>query len=142
VAVELSRLFHRVVASDSSAAQLSHATARPNVQYVQAAAEQLQGDPGAADLVCAAQALHWFDRPAFYAQAARVLKPSGVLAAWCYGRPRFASPPGRPLPAAALEAANALIEELYSGTLGAYWDDRRTLVERAYEVSQQQAQCI
>ena len=28
------------------------------------------------------QALHWFDTDAFYAEAARVLRPGGVLAVW------------------------------------------------------------
>ena len=31
-----------------------------------------------------AQALHWFDFDPFYAEARRVLKPGGVLAAWTY----------------------------------------------------------
>ncbi|WP_211263129.1 methyltransferase domain-containing protein [Thioalkalivibrio nitratireducens] len=40
---------------------------------------------GVFDLITVGQALHWFDFPAFYAEAARVLRPGGVLAAWGYG---------------------------------------------------------
>src|SRR5688572_2187289 len=43
-------------------------------------------------LVAVAQALHWFDRDAFFAECARVLAPGGVLAAWGY--PDFLPPPG------------------------------------------------
>jgi len=36
------------------------------------------------DLITVAQALHWFDIDAFFAEAGRILKPCGVLAFWCY----------------------------------------------------------
>ncbi len=36
-------------------------------------------------LVAVAQALHWFDLPAFFAECRRVLAPGGLLAAWGYG---------------------------------------------------------
>ncbi len=35
---------------------------------------------GSVDLVLTCQAIHWFDIPAFYAEADRVLSPGGVLA--------------------------------------------------------------
>lgn len=37
---------------------------------------------GTADLVTAAMAAHWLDLPAFYAAAARALRPGGTLAMW------------------------------------------------------------
>lgn len=43
-------------------------------------------------LVAVAQALHWFDLPAFFAECERVLVPGGMLAAWGYGD--FLPPPG------------------------------------------------
>ncbi len=51
-----------------------------NVHYVRGFAEKLPVDDGAARAVIAATAAHWFDRPAFYAEAARKLCPGGVLA--------------------------------------------------------------
>ena len=38
-----------------------------------------------ASLVTAAQAAHWFDLPAFYAEARRVLMPDSILALISYG---------------------------------------------------------
>ena len=35
-------------------------------------------------LIAVAQALHWFERKAFFASCERVLQPGGVLAAWTY----------------------------------------------------------
>lgn len=48
--------------------------------YVAGGAESLPFEAGAVDVVVAAQALQWFDRPAFYAQAHRVLRAHGALA--------------------------------------------------------------
>ena len=39
---------------------------------------------GKVDLIMVAQALHWFDLDRFYAEARRVLKSDGVLAASAY----------------------------------------------------------
>ncbi|KAL3458256.1 S-adenosyl-L-methionine-dependent methyltransferase [Aspergillus heterothallicus] len=40
---------------------------------------------GSVDLIVIATAAHWFDMPAFWAAAARVLKPSGTVAIWASG---------------------------------------------------------
>jgi SAM-dependent methyltransferase len=50
------------------------------IEYVAGLAEALPSPQGAVSLVLAAQALQWFDRPAFYAEARRVLAPGGTLA--------------------------------------------------------------
>ncbi|MFD6096513.1 class I SAM-dependent methyltransferase [Nocardiopsis flavescens] len=50
------------------------------LEYVDGRAEALPFPDGSASLVLAAQAVHWFDRPAFYAEAARVLEPGGTVA--------------------------------------------------------------
>jgi SAM-dependent methyltransferase len=43
------------------------------------------------DLVTVAQAIHWFNLRTFYAEVVRVLRPGGIIAAWCYRRPRVDS---------------------------------------------------
>jgi len=61
------------------------------VTYHVEPAESVSLPDGSADLVLAAQSLHWFDRDRFYAEAKRVLRPGGVLAAigynWMYVDP-------------------------------------------------------
>lgn len=49
------------------------------VTAVKGAAEALPFPDASLGLVMAAQAAHWFDRPRFYAEAARVLAPGGTL---------------------------------------------------------------
>ena len=86
-AVELAKHFARVVATDPSAAQIEQATRRPNIEYRLAPAERSGLAAQSVDLVTAAQALHWFDAAAFFAEAARVVKHDGVVAVWGYGDP-------------------------------------------------------
>lgn len=50
------------------------------IAYVPGVAEALPLGDRSLDLVTAAQAAHWFDRPRFFAEAGRVLKPGGLLA--------------------------------------------------------------
>jgi hypothetical protein len=73
--------------------------------------------------VTVAQALHWFDAPSFFAEACRVLAPSGALAAWCYGLP-VVERPGHP--------GNDAMLAVYSD-LTPWWDARRRLVEGMYQ---------
>jgi SAM-dependent methyltransferase len=120
-AVALARLFGRVVATDASAEQLEAATPHPRVEYRVAPAEESGLGADSADAITVAQALHWFDRPAFYGEASRVLRRDGVLAVWTYGHPRLDHP-----------AADAVFQEFYSGTVGPYWPPERALVDAGY----------
>ncbi|CAM3647747.1 class I SAM-dependent methyltransferase [Nocardiopsis rhodophaea] len=51
-----------------------------DIRFIEGTAESLPAANGTASLVMAAQAAHWFDRPAFYAEAVRVLRPGGAVA--------------------------------------------------------------
>ena len=83
-ALMLTNHFDLVIATDASEAQLKQAPVHPKLVYDVAYAESSLLDEESIDLVCVAQALHWFDVPAFYREANRVLKPRGVLAVWTY----------------------------------------------------------
>lgn len=52
----------------------------PRISFVRGQAEHLPVGDGEAALVMAAQAAQWFDRPAFYAEARRVLRHRGAIA--------------------------------------------------------------
>src|ERR1700751_4426152 len=54
------------------------------IAYRSAPAENSGSGSETIDLIMVAQALHWFDLERFYAEAQRVLKPDGVLAASAY----------------------------------------------------------
>lgn len=74
----------RIIASEPNADMLEKARAtcagQSNVEFSANGAEALPGEDGSASLVLAAQALHWFDLPTFFADAARVLVPGGMVA--------------------------------------------------------------
>lgn len=120
-AVALAARFESVVATDASAGQIAAATPHPRVKYRVARAETSGLAANSVDTVTVAQALHWFDRPAFYAEVARVLRLDGILAVWTYGHPHLDDP-----------GADALFRKFYSETLGAYWPPERSLVDAGY----------
>ena len=119
-ALALAEHFAEVVAVDASAAQLAEAPARANVTYRVGQAEATGVADASADLLTAAQAFHWFRQDAFFAEAARVLRPGGVLAVWSYGLTRITP------------AVDALVQHLYGDVLGSYWEPERRLVEEGY----------
>ena len=109
-----------MVATDASQAQIAHAQAHPRVLYRTARAEHSGLADASADLVTAAQAAHWFDLDAFYAEARRVLRPRGCVALVSYGLPRLDGVPGQ------------LLLDLHDRVLGPYWPAERRLVVGAY----------
>ncbi len=116
---DLAMRFERVHATDPSAAQIAQAPTIGNVAFAVEPGERCSLPDASTDAVCVAQALHWFDRDAFFAEAARVLKPGGVLVAWGYQD--IVVPP-------ALEAANAALQD----AIRAYWPPERADVDAAY----------
>lgn len=120
VAVALAAHFAEVVATDASAEQIAHARPHPRVRYAVAPAEAAGLDAASVDLVTVGQALHWFDRPAFFAEADRVLRPGGVLAVWTYGLTTVGP------------EVDAALARFVEGTLGPYWPPERRLVDEGY----------
>ncbi len=119
-AVDLSDRFAEVIAFDLSARQVAHAATHPRVHYLVADAAQLPLPDRRVDLVTIAQALHWLDLPAFYAEVGRVARPGCVLAAWTYGRMRVAP------------AVDRVVASLYEDIVGPYWPAERRHVESGY----------
>ena len=113
--------FTLVWATDASAAQLAAAAPHQRVHYRVARAEASGLPDRAIDLVTVAQALHWFERPQFYAEVRRVLRPNGVLVAWCYDLMHVTP------------EVDAVVHAFYTDTIGDYWPPERALVEKRYE---------
>jgi len=121
-ALGLAEHFARVEATDASEKQIAAAQAHPKVHYAAAPAEKSGLPDGSVSLVTVAQALHWFDLDAFYAEVRRVAKPEAIIACWCYMR------------CAVSPEVDAATERLYNGILGdAYWPPERKHVENAYQ---------
>lgn len=117
----LAKHYEEVYATDISEAQIKHAVAVPNVHYRVRPAEKTDFPDHYFDMVCAAQAAHWFDHKFFYKEAERILKPGGVLALIGYGL---------------IEANNdidRLIKALYKDILGSYWDKERKYIDDHYQ---------
>ena len=116
---DLATHFEHVFATDPSAAQIAQAHGPENVRFAVEPGERCSLPDASVDAVCVAQALHWFDRAAFFAECARVLRPGGVLVAWGYQDlvvPR------------AIASANAPFQD----AIGAYWPPERALIDAAY----------
>ncbi|HKP28442.1 MAG TPA: class I SAM-dependent methyltransferase [Gemmatimonadales bacterium] len=118
-AVALAAHYEHVIASDPSDKQIDAASRHPRIEY-RVAAEIAGLVERSADLVTVAQALHWFDRPTFWNEVRRVLRPGGVIAVWCYELQQV-SP-----------EVDAVINRFYRDTVGPYWTPDRKLVEEGY----------
>ncbi len=111
--------FVRVHASDPSAAQIAQASAPANVAFATEAGEQCGLPDNSVDAVCVAQALHWFDRTAFFGECTRVLRPGGILVAWGYQDIEVPD---------VLATANAALQD----DIRQWWPPERALIDNAY----------
>jgi SAM-dependent methyltransferase len=117
-AVGLASVFDRVIATDASEKQIGNAEPHERVEYRVAPAENSRIESETVDLIMVAQALHWFDLDRFYAEARRVLKPDGVLAASAYNLLHI-NP-----------AIDEVINRYYYEVVGPFWPPERKLVEQ------------
>ncbi|HEY8384052.1 MAG TPA: class I SAM-dependent methyltransferase [Microvirga sp.] len=120
LAVLLAARFRSVIATDASAQQIAQAVPQERVNYRVAPADASGLAGASVDLLTAAQAAHWFDLDAFYAEARRVLRPRGILALITYGIMR------------ADAALDPVIARFYWDVIGPYWPPERRHVEQGY----------
>lgn len=133
-ALELSRYFRAVIASDSSEEQLKFTFNQArNVSYFQASAEcpsielraaiQKLKPSGRVDVITVAQALHWFDFLEFYQVVHEFLEvETGIFACWCYSFPEFFN-----------KDLNDIFHHIYEDILGKHWAKERRYVEERYK---------
>lgn len=119
-ALLLAEHFQRVIATDPSAQQIASAKPHPRVDYRVASAEASGLPDASADLLTAAQAAHWFDLPAFFAEARRLLRPGGAIALISYAGMEHRGP------------IEPIVERFRLETLKDYWPPERAMVENGY----------
>ena len=81
---------NKIIACDISEEQIKQARLQnkyDHVQFVVEQAENTEMDDNSVDLLVAGTSIHWFDRPSFFQEAKRVLKPSGCIAIFMYPLP-------------------------------------------------------
>ena len=110
----------RVIATDGSAEQLAHATAHPRVEYRRATAEASGLPDASVDLAVSAQAAHWFDLPAYYAEVRRVARTGAVIAQSVYNLVEVDP------------NIDLAVRRFYADKLGTYWPPERRHVEAEY----------
>lgn len=119
-ALALAEHFDHVHATDASREQIASAKPHERIRYAVAAAQASALPTASADLISVAQAVHWFDRPAFYREAARVLKSGGLLAVWGYGLTRITP------------AIDRVMDFFDTEIVGPHWPSERRHIDNAY----------
>ncbi len=120
VARDLSKPFKKVFATDISAQQIENAFHAENILYYQTG-ESTNFAENSFDLICIAQAIHWFDREKFYAEVNRVAKPRAIIAMWGYSLLTIEP------------EIDLLINDFYINIIGPYWDKERKLIDEHYK---------
>ena len=120
-AIELTRYFEKVIATDASSDQIFNIFKHKKIDYRIELAEKVSLDSASVDLVTVAVAVHWFDLNRFYSEVKRILKPNGVLAVWTY----FLSEINPEI--------DQILMEYFSEILKGYWPSRIQYVQNHYK---------
>ena len=121
LSVLLATYFDQVTATDPSHSQIKYARPHPKINYLVEPAEAMSLPARSVNLVVAAQAAHWFDLDAFYAEVKRIARPNCVLALLSYGVPSMRGDIGERL------------SRFYWNDIHEFWPDRRKHVETGYQ---------
>lgn len=123
-AVGLSNHFSHVIGVDISQKQLDSAYKRPNIKYINSAAEKYNEEckEGTVDLVTIAQALHFLDISEFMKKCSGLLKTNGIFFAFAYIYPQCKDS----------YEINKFLDYYYYDALADYWEDFRKIVNRKY----------
>ena len=117
----LANYFDQVTATDPSQSQLKYAQTHPKINYLVERAEAMTLPARSVNLVVAAQAAHWFDLEAFYAEVKRIARPKCVLALLSYGVPSMGGDIGERL------------SRFYWNDIHEFWPEKRKHVETGYQ---------
>jgi SAM-dependent methyltransferase len=120
-ALELTKYFDKILATDASKDQIEYAQHHPKITYRIELAEKVSLEDSGTDLVTVAAAVHWFDFEKFYNEVKRVLKPEGIIAVWGYHL--FSISP----------EIDKILNKYYSEILKGYWPERFHYVDTRYK---------
>jgi len=120
-ALSLANFFDKVVATDISHAQVKNAFRHPGIHYLVCLSERTCIGNNSVDLITAASAVHWFNLPAFYKEAERIMKPGGILAVWTY-HVGYVEPP-----------LDKLFLRFYTNIISPFFAEGARLVDNRYE---------
>jgi SAM-dependent methyltransferase len=119
VAQSLATRFARVLATDPSAEQLSHAVPHARIKFLRTTYATELPDASVA-LITVGQALHWFALEEFFAEARRVLVSGGIVAAFAYAHSRVTPEIDR------------LMRHYHDVTLSGFWAPEHHLIHAGY----------
>ena len=117
VAVALAEHFERVIATDASSDQLTHAIAHERVEYRNEPVGHASLRDASVDSITAGAAAHWFDLEGFYRDVRRVAKSGALVALFSYGPRDFSDP---------------LVRHFTEDVLAGYWPERIQYVHDRY----------
>ena len=120
VAVELSKHFTKVYATDISENQISNASHVENIIYMIEPAEKTTFPDNFFDLITVAQAIHWFNFDLFYNEVKRVIKDEGLFVAATYDICK------------SNDATDDVLLYFYRDITGPYWDPERKFIDEKY----------
>ncbi len=121
VALQLSKSFQNVYASDISQSQLDNAFKAKKIHYSKQPSEKTNFNKNTFDLIIAAQAIHWFDFEKFYDEVKRTSKENGIICIVDYGRVQVS------------EEIDNIINHFYTQVIGKYWDKERRYIDKNYQ---------
>lgn len=126
--------FEQVVGSDPSVSQLAEAPKIEGIDWRLEPAEVSSLETQSCDLVSIAQALHWVNHEAFFAEVNRVLKPGGHFLALGYGLNRIGTCENSIADDAALSLLlNEIMSNFYYNIVGPFWEPERAIIDKRYE---------
>lgn len=120
-AVELSKYFKKVIATDISSKQIVNAEKAANIFYSVQPSEHTDIDNDSVNLITVAQAIHWFDFEKFYAEVKRIATKNAFIAVWSYSLLKIN------------KSIDQIIRNYHFNFLGNYWDAERKYVDDEYK---------
>lgn len=120
IAIELSKTFEKVFATDISQQQIEQAPRSENIFYSIQAAEKNNFENDFFDLIIVAQAVHWFEFSKFYSEVNRTGRPNSRLILVGYGRIEISID------------IDKIITNFYQNKLARYWDTERRYIDEMY----------